>query len=326
MRRWAFLLFALAGCRGESVEAAPDTATTDAVTESGLEDAPIPPDSMMTDSGIADATTLDSAVDSTFADSAPDSISSDGSSDGGLVSFESAGNSVQCGATRGGRMVFVGASTPFCIDVKEVTAAEYLQFLGASDRPTSDELAVCDWNAAQFGNPTLFVADSKPATNVDFCDAWAYCKWAGKHLCGNTLDAGRASTEEPTDSQWTTACMNGAAATDYPTGSALADAGACNIGLGSSAPAPVGSYPGCKGIADPYDKIFDMAGNVLEWDQSGTSGAFDSGAAHSEMKAGIRGGSYASELATSRCKVGAAATIATKNGTIGFRCCKGPPL
>lgn len=321
MRRRVFLLLVLVGCRGESVEAASDTGVADAVSESANEDAPVVPDSMLTDSGIVDSVAVDSAVVDSSADATMGDVS-----DGGVVPFESAGNPVQCGATRGGRMVFVSASTPFCIDVKEVTAAEYLQFLGASDKPTSDELAVCDWNAAQFGNPVLFVADSKPVTNVDFCDAWAYCKWAGKHLCGNTLDAGPASTEEPTDSQWTTACMNGAAATDYPTGSVLPDAGVCNIGIGSSAPTPVGSYMGCKGIADPFDKIFDMAGNVLEWDQSGTSGAFDSGVAHSELKAGVRGGSYANDLASSRCKVGAAATINTKNGTIGFRCCKGPPL
>ncbi len=57
----------------------------------------------------------------------------------------------------------------------------------------------------------VFQQPDAPARCVDWCDAVAYCKWAGKRLCGH-IGGGGADFANPDDagvSQWFNACSGG---------------------------------------------------------------------------------------------------------------------
>lgn len=98
---------------------------------------------------------------------------------------------------------------------------------------------------------------------MTWCHATAYCKWAGKRLCGKIGD--RSEVVVPSDgrSEWVFAGQNGALATRYPYGSTY-DAAKCHTGGGGLQ--PVKSFPQCRGTAEPFDKIYDMTGNAAELD------------------------------------------------------------
>jgi sulfatase modifying factor 1 len=161
---------------------------------------------------------------------------------------------------------------PFCIDSSEVTNAQYAAFLAAAGSQTSGQPTACTWNSTFVpgtdGSPWPYPAgrDNRPVVNVDWCDARAYCKWAGKRLCGKIGGGsltGWAAGADPPTSQWTSACGR-AWQRDYPYGSTYKPT-YCN----TSAPAEsaqyiadVKSYPMCEG---GYPGLYDMSGNVEEW-------------------------------------------------------------
>jgi formylglycine-generating enzyme required for sulfatase activity len=148
----------------------------------------------------------------------------------------------------------------FCIDQTEVTNAQYHDFVAANP-PTSDQPAECAWNGSwvPFNGQWTYqnTTASYPITGVNWCQAYMFCKWAGKHLCG-APDGGSATSWA--SSAYYSACSHGGAHV-FPYGDAL-DAGACNGvegGADASVPVPIttcaGGYPG----------LFDMVGNVQEW-------------------------------------------------------------
>src|SRR5262249_14635225 len=100
---------------------------------------------------------------------------------------------------------------------------------------------------------------------VDWCDAVAYCAWAGKHLCGHVIASQALSPTDAADAsaaEWYRACSHAGTRT-YPYPGPEADV--CAVGADYGGPgggAPVGSRPGCEG---GYPGIFDMSGNVREW-------------------------------------------------------------
>jgi sulfatase modifying factor 1 len=167
----------------------------------------------------------------------------------------------------------------FCIDSTEVTNAHYATWL-ASSPEVKNQPAVCAWNDTFIpaaGWPAPSGKENEPIRRVDWCDAFAYCAAAGKHLCGK-IGGGPVVYDDklgdPMQSQWLDACTAGGTR-DFPYGSTY-QAQVCNDGhFGTGEPISVGQAKGCEG---GYPGLFDMVGNVGEWVDScdGTKGELDS--------------------------------------------------
>ncbi|MBK7585812.1 MAG: SUMF1/EgtB/PvdO family nonheme iron enzyme [Myxococcales bacterium] len=171
-----------------------------------------------------------------------------------------------------------------------MTQSQYNDFVASSpdigEQPTGCEVnanfsPACDDGSDVPGGPTL------PAVCVDWCDAAAYCKWAGKRLCP-------AATEGL--SMWETACT----AKGSPP-----DAAQCNLQSGILA--SVGQYA-CHSNRAPFDQVFDLLGNAEEWTEecSGETCFALGGAAWSN---------------NSFCTGGTGYTRKRADTFLGFRCC-----
>jgi formylglycine-generating enzyme len=206
---------------------------------------------------------------------------------------------------RGPTMVKVGS---FYIDSTEVTVADYVAFLDAKGDDTSGQPQVCSWNTS-FYDDTPVDPDNWPITWVDWCDAHAYCDWAGKRLCG-AIEGGavaEAAVLDQTVSQWFLAC-GGSYGSSHP--NANAD---CNSTGGNGGLAAVGSHAECEGF---YPGLFDMEGNAAEWVDSCRA---ESGATDICMLVGgshIDNQSYCTEYFDEFERD-------TTAGPFGFRCCSG---
>jgi formylglycine-generating enzyme required for sulfatase activity len=238
--------------------------------------------------------------------------SADGGADGGGVNTSAPGASSRCGAQGGG--VQVGASgAAFCIDATEVTNGEYAAFLGAG-APSSGSLPDGCGNHSfvpSQGWPAPTSATNAPVTWVDWCDAFAYCAWAGESLCGQPGGGSLDPMSNPASGQWYLAC-SGQAANAYPYGASYVS-GACNDNTGG--PVAVGSRAHCVG---GYAGLFDMSGNVAEWENA--CGGDGSGS----DPCSVRGGSFASASAAQQLACDARQLVPRTStaADIGFRCCR----
>lgn len=203
---------------------------------------------------------------------------------------------------RGPTMVSAG---DFLVDSTEVTAAQYQAFLADRGGDVAGQPPECAWNT-EFWNPTNSMnPDLWPVTYVDWCDARAFCAWAGKRLCGHR-DGGpiaRSSFFETSESQWFSACGGSVGASRPSLAAECNDDG--NI-------ANVGSYSTCEGY---HTGLFDLVGNVAEWVDScdGNSGADD--------PCYIAGGSYVDYSYCDATPVSYPRDGAAR--PFGFRCCSG---
>jgi formylglycine-generating enzyme required for sulfatase activity len=128
----------------------------------------------------------------------------------------------------------------FLIDKHEVTVGQYAEFLQQAGGN-----APSDWKTMN-----QLSHKKRPVSNVDWADAAAYCKWAGKRL--------------PTEAEWEKAAR-GTDGRLYPWGNEPPTSRHANYGqsgsINNGALAPVGSFEEGK---SPYG-VYDMAGNVWEW-------------------------------------------------------------
>jgi formylglycine-generating enzyme required for sulfatase activity len=191
------------------------------------------------------------------------------SSEAGAVSVDAAGcgRALADGALRAGPdMVRIDSPLgSYCIDTTEVTVAQYNQYLfdggsliGVPSICYSDEAAA---PPPADSDPS---AQDLPVAHLGECQAWSYCLWAHKRLCGAIGDGGSVvGIARPQDTEWVYACVNGVQNLNYPYGSTY-QPGTCVIDE-EGGPAPVKSRPGCRGTTPPFDAIYDMAGNVWEF-------------------------------------------------------------
>ena len=194
----------------------------------------------------------------------------------------------------------------------EVTVGQFKKFLAESNHPFNGDL----WKGIYQYSPT----DSHPMINVDWHDATAYAKWAGKRL--------------PTQKEWEFAAGGGLIDKEYSWGNdvSLARDYANYRGVGGRdkwdrITAPVGSLqPNGYGL-------YDMAGNVWEWCQdwydenyySNSPGKNPLGPDSSPLdRRVLRGGSWA--FNTSYLRLAARSHYPPSNRTdydVGFRCVSG---
>jgi formylglycine-generating enzyme required for sulfatase activity len=217
------------------------------------------------------------------------------------------------------------ADDTYEIDATEVTRGQYDAWLATKpDLPARIDTN-CGYKAsgsyAETGDGfTGPDADHHPVVYVDWCDAYAYCAGVGKRLCGDIFGGSMDydNFTDPTRDEWSRACTSGGMYA-YPYGDTTRDA-VCNDGTipNASGTTVVGSLPGCESPAAGYTGVYDLAGNVVEWEDS-----------CSGTQCRIRGsayGTYLSDTNDSHC-AGSAASYANYAGrtqaapTLGFRCC-----
>jgi sulfatase modifying factor 1 len=202
----------------------------------------------------------------------------------------------------------------YCIDATEVTQAQYKAFLDANDKPAKVGCEPTFDPACTFGPPSDFVPATRgdyPISCVDWCDAVAFCAWAGKRLCGDLAGADSAADVHDR-SEWSGAC-SGFGQRAYPWGSeAERNAGKCN--LGADAAVPAGSIGTCQG-ASPG--LFDMIGNVREWQANCSGDSCD-----------VRGGGFGDQpnptdkMDIEHCRAPVTGMPKTDRFVgLGFRCC-----
>ena len=247
---------------------------------------------------------------------------------GGATTVMDAAVAPSCPGTAGPKMVAVTAPSgaSYCIDSTEVTAGDYAAFLASNPALSLAPKGVCAFKKS-FVPDGVFppaAGTEVPVSSVDWCDAAAYCAYAGKRLCGkvgggpnNYADFAKPSSE------WFYACSAGGTST-YPYGAAF-DPSAC-VGVDfdgtsgfqptSDAPHPVGSASRCHGKTQPFSSVYDLTGNVAEWEDScdSTSGSAD--------YCHLRGDSYREgNQQTMSCAYAPRMTRSYRGGYIGFRCC-----
>jgi formylglycine-generating enzyme required for sulfatase activity len=149
---------------------------------------------------------------------------------------------------------------------------------------TSGQLAGCANNTSYVptGDWPFVDRPKHPVTWVHWCDAYAYCKWAGKRLCGRI--GGGADVADPNYtpelSQFGNACTNGGR-TNFSYGGARDayysltsfDRNSCNgfenesTGCQTSSCESIagGTLPTCQSSEAGYGGVFDLNGNVAEW-------------------------------------------------------------
>jgi formylglycine-generating enzyme len=153
-----------------------------------------------------------------------------------------------------------------------------------------------------------------PVTCVNWCQANAYCAWAGKRLCsgiGGAVEDGAVGTSE-----WIAACSKNGLR-DYPYGNVY-DPAACRVEtLGDAGVSPVGSFPKCDG---GFDGIMDMSGNAFEWT---THCDLSDAASHGSNSVSRGGSGFEVGGSNNDFKCTASISIAIDNQArdIGLRCC-----
>jgi formylglycine-generating enzyme required for sulfatase activity len=154
---------------------------------------------------------------------------------------------------------------------------------------------------------------------VDWCDAAAYCQAQGKRLCGKVGGGANPYSEynNAIHSQWFNACSSGGLH-DYPYGDAYQDKTCNGYDLDYALTTPAMSMVSCNSPESGFLGVFDLSGNVREWEDSCDSYAGPADTCR------LRGGSYKHNQNDLTCASGSTQAVAQRNLSddhTGFRCC-----
>jgi formylglycine-generating enzyme required for sulfatase activity len=196
------------------------------------------------------------------------------------------GGSKGCQGLAGPTMIELpapGGSGTFCIDHTEVTNRQYADFI-ATNPDVNAQPAFCkSWNTS-FQPESLAGTDNcpnvaavydlqnraqNPIACIDWCDAYAYCKSVGKRLCG-AFGGGAVAPGSGSDAQkdeWYAAC-SAAGTLTYPYGNTFQPQACNTLDFGQTGSVRVGLASTCTGTAPPSDFLYDMSGNVAEWEDA----------------------------------------------------------
>lgn len=182
----------------------------------------------------------------------------------------------------------------FYMDKTEVTNAQYKKYCDATGYPPPPH-----WKNGTYAAG----ADQIPVYNVNWWEAAAYARWAGKRL--------------PSEAEWEKAAR-GTDGRRYPWGNEWEPARAV---WGEKGPLSVGSRP--TG-ASPYG-VLDMAGNVMEWVQDwyeAYPGAKEHFLDYGTTYKVVRGGGYMGFEFIAMTYYRCVARPQSRSEWIGFRCAK----
>jgi formylglycine-generating enzyme required for sulfatase activity len=244
-------------------------------------------------------------------------------------------------------LVEVPNESCFWIDQTEVTVGQYKAWLEGDPGFSDWDTYYCLWKPAGASDPVHNSADlcrqqipqtevdpfgvDKPIRCVDWCDAEAFCRRAGAHLCH---DSNTGGSLEPWGypAEWRLACTN-SYETAYPWGSEeeRTPDGTCNVlsdhGCGYGAPTTISCGPTIKGLyrdCTSKNGAQDLIGNVAEWiflcARSLSDGTAAASSPDGECK--VFGGSYAQSLTHATCSaLNLSEPKRTRAPDLGFRCC-----
>ena len=213
-------------------------------------------------------TASDATADHATTDTGREAAAKDAGTDGRDSGASPDADSGPCPTGRGPTMVALDYGSPFCIDSTEVTVGQYKQFVAAVTAGYTPVSAPrCAWNTTFAMPASTFctMPDDFPASCVNWCQAYSFCAWSGKHLCGALLGGSipYASALDVGVASWAAACTSGGANT-YSFGNTYMSY--CNMpdpanDGGTGEPLAVASEPQCVGPAG----VFDLLGNASEW-------------------------------------------------------------
>ena len=214
-------------------------------------------------------------------------------------------------------------SLDYSIDATEVTKGQYGAWLATNPALPPPTDANCGYVASYAQQGTGFVGADEghhPVQFVDWCDARAYCTGVGKRLCG-AVGGGAANYAMFADarvSQWYRACTSAGNDT-YPYGNDYQPRYCNGIDYWANANSPVhtlevGSLGSCVTGAVGYSGVYDLSGNVSEWEDS-CQGAGSNGLCH------IRGGCCGGDNNYLPCASRDSVARNHADRIVGFRCC-----
>jgi formylglycine-generating enzyme required for sulfatase activity len=213
----------------------------------------------------------------------------------------------------------------YCIDTTEVTREQYQAWLVTNPQANvASQIPECAWNGTFVpGSDATYDWPPKgnfntPINYVDWCDAYSYCKGVGKRLCGKIGGGALLSSDDLTSSnfsQWTNAC-SAHGTNDYAYGD-TPDSGYCNGGDGASPSGieAVAFRPKCQSPTIGYEGIYDLSGNVQEFEDNCDLGV--------GMSANCitRGGAYHFWDTQMWCTSTYSVLRSSASVGLGFRCC-----
>jgi len=267
----------------------------------------VPPEASLGEDGSAD-----DAVDTRAPDvsNAPDASDAADAADARDAMID------PCRGPRGPGGIYIAApGGDFCIDATEVTNGAYRAFtLARPNWGATDQPAYCSWNTSLMPADPMWPrpGEDRFPVAVDWCDAWSYCNWAGKRLCGQ-IGGGPIAEQfaaAPDRSQWYRACA-GSMSSPYPYGASY-DPRRCN---GVEFATPQAREVGIRSCEGSYPGLFDMSGNLFEWIDAclALTGADDS--------CRMMGGGFSSPNYELTCDYRALNPRNHLVANIGFRCC-----